>query len=75
LDPNEVINWLKHSALPYEWEISEFEAVITIIRAISKLIAVGKTLKSKMAMHFPDDIKMFARWAFEQDHLPMPDGL
>jgi hypothetical protein len=75
IDPNFVINWFKHSVPPYEIEIPEFEVVMVIVRAISKLIAVEKTAKREgLSDHLPD-IRLFLRWAFEQGHLPMPDEI
>ena len=39
-DYNLFINWLKHPLEPDKVLISEFEAVMTIVRAISKLVAI-----------------------------------
>ena len=40
LDLNAVINWLKHPIAPDQIAIGDFEVAITILRAISKFVAV-----------------------------------
>lgn len=65
-DYNNMINWLKHSLLPDENIIPEFEVAIVIVRAISKFNAIyheGSTV-----------MRAFVRWAFAQGHLPLPEG-
>jgi len=63
-DFNCFINWLKHPNEPDQTLIPDFEVVMVIIRAISKMIATYETGSN--------DMKEFCRWAFAQGHIPMP---
>jgi hypothetical protein len=65
-DYNLVINWLKHDQTPEEMLLPEFEVAITIMRAISKFVAVYNT--------GTDTMRDFGRWVFETGHLPIPDN-
>lgn len=62
IDFNLVINWLKHSGGPEPVDISEFEATLTIARAISKFIAVFH----QNARQFEE----FLRWGHKAGYLP-----
>ena len=64
LEINLVINWLKHSKEndPEEAQITEFEAVIVIARAITKFVAVYH----QSSQPFED----FLRWGHEAGHIP-----
>ena len=62
IDLNLVINWLKHPAGPEPVNISEFEATLTIARAISKFIAVFH----QSTRRFDE----FLRWGHKAGHLP-----
>lgn len=62
IDPNLMINWLKHGGDYDEAEISEFEAVVAIARSITKFIAVYKQSHPKY--------EEFLRWSCEKCHLP-----
>jgi hypothetical protein len=48
IDYNLVTNWLKHCNPPDTVNISEFEAVVILLRAITKLIAVYKMSSQRM---------------------------
>lgn len=62
LDFNLVINWLKHPISPDEAVISDFEAALTIARAISKFFACyGQSTRR---------FEEFAVWAREAGLLP-----
>lgn len=63
-DFNLVINWLKHSTGSEKATISEFEAVLTIARAIQKFVAVYKASCA--------EFKQFSDWAVAHGHLPSP---
>ena len=62
LDINLVINWLKHPNEHEEAQITEFEAVIVIARAITKFVAVYR----QSSQPFQD----FLRWGHEAGHIP-----
>ncbi|MCG8358747.1 MAG: hypothetical protein MI920_24540 [Kiloniellales bacterium] len=62
IDLNLVINWLKHAEGPEPVNISEFEATLTIARAISKFIAVYHQSTRRF--------EQFLRWGHEAGHLP-----
>ena len=62
IEVNLVINWLKHPAGPEPVNISEFEATLTIARAITKFIAVFH----QSTRRFDE----FLRWGHKAGHLP-----
>jgi hypothetical protein len=62
MDYNLVVNWLKHSGGPETATISEFEAIVTIARAITKFVAVYH--------QSTDAFECFLRRAHEAKHLP-----
>jgi hypothetical protein len=61
-DFNLVINWLKHPTGPEKATISEFEAVLTIARAIQKFVAVYWVSCA--------EFEQFGEWAVAEGHLP-----
>jgi hypothetical protein len=61
-DLNLVINWLKHGGVKDEAEISEFEAVIVIARAITKFVAVYH--------QSCEPFEAFLKWGHANGHLP-----
>jgi hypothetical protein len=65
-DYNSMINWLKHPTGPEDNAIPEFEVAIIIVRAISKFNAIYRAGSPAM--------RDFVRWAFEQRHIPLPEG-
>jgi hypothetical protein len=60
LDMNAVINWLKHDTDYQTVEIQELEAGATIMRAISKFVAVLDGITPKM--------KAFHGWMIKRGH-------
>lgn len=62
MDFNLVINWLKHKNGPETATISEFEAAMTIARAITKFVAVYR--------QSCEPFETFLRWGHEAGHLP-----
>jgi hypothetical protein len=65
LDLNRIKNWLKHPTPPDQASISEFETVLMIMRAITKVYAVYEVRN--------DVMEEFGRWAFQVGHLPTPE--
>ncbi len=61
-DFNLVINWLKHPSGPTGATISEFEATLTIARAIQKFVAVYRASCK--------EFEEFSEWAVAEGHLP-----
>jgi hypothetical protein len=61
-DHNRVRNWLKHESGADEIEITEFEAVIAIARAIHKFVGVYEATHSRF--------ETFSEWAVAAGHLP-----
>jgi hypothetical protein len=59
-----VVNWLKHASGPYNAEITEQEAVVTITRAIQKFVG------SFEATH--PDFEKFSEWAMQKGYTNKP---
>jgi hypothetical protein len=68
VDFNLVVNWLKHPTSPEENAISEFEAAMLIVRAISKTISVHGDSSGSLGM------RDFVKWAFDTGLLPGAEG-
>jgi hypothetical protein len=63
-ETNLVVNWLKHASGPYNAEIAEQEAVVTITRAIQKFVG------SFEATH--PDFEKFSEWAMQKGYTNKP---
>jgi hypothetical protein len=63
-ETNLVVNWLKHASGPYNAEITEQEAVVTITRAIQKFVG------SFEATH--PDFEKFSEWAMQKGYTNKP---
>jgi hypothetical protein len=61
---NEDITWMKHSSGAFDPEVTQFDVVLTIARAIQKYVAIYQETHGKF--------EEFSRWAVEKGHIPRP---
>ena len=61
---NEDVTWMKHPSGDFDREITQFDAVLTISRAIQKYVAAYQ----ETHVRFED----FSAWAVAKGHMPRP---